>query len=354
MAQVEVTVKLAETIRRMRLENKQKAKDLAVLLGKSSAYITKLEKREILNVSEKDFATILSFLTEEKPSDEKMIEKVYEALRKNYSDEEIDDQIWFVNYDTIERKIPVPPLLVDEINEKMAANKITREYLLERVNANESLSEKENLSSNTPVNVWYAPNRRANETEEAQGRQKIKIDMDIELMSGVLDKKIDSINYTYMLALVFYLLKIELYADRKSTSYEQDVALMSQATDLLDRHQFYSTISKNRQMTNAAYKEENLQLLDEFDRENIKVVNDILKKIRLASKSDSRRANSCLISFSENLDWDLGFMLKVVEMEFNLLEDLSYSNKKQLLEKIEKLIAEYKYLPDEQKLIEHY
>ena len=54
------------------------------------------------------------------------------------------------------------------------------------------------------------------------------------------------------------------------------------------------------------------------------------------------------------MHWDLGFMLRVISMNFRDLERTSVSNKKSLIEEIEALINKYAEIPDQQNIIESY
>ena len=59
MAYVEVTKELGETIRNLRIQNKITGKELAEHVGRSPAYISKLEKAEIKNTDEDVFNEII-------------------------------------------------------------------------------------------------------------------------------------------------------------------------------------------------------------------------------------------------------------------------------------------------------
>ena len=43
-------------------------------------------------------------------------EEVFKTL---YGEEEIDEEIWFANFDTVYRNIPIPNSIVDYFNEKI-------------------------------------------------------------------------------------------------------------------------------------------------------------------------------------------------------------------------------------------
>ena len=54
-----------------------------------------------------------------------------------------------------------------------------------------------------PYNQWYSPEKKP------KGSQSIKIKLSLDIFNGILNKNIDSANYIFLQAIVYYLLKIE-------------------------------------------------------------------------------------------------------------------------------------------------
>ena len=203
MAKVYVTQELAETIKSIRLQNKILSKDLANIIDKSPAYVTKLEKGEIQTIDIDELNKIFNYIIGDDTSFDETIQKIYSVLKYIYTYEEIENQIWFSNYDTVKRKIPIPSSLIDEINVRIEALDVSREYLKKRINANESLSQAEVENPDIPFNQWYSPENKP------KGAQSIKINITDDILNGILDKTIDVTKYIYMLAISYYLIKIE-------------------------------------------------------------------------------------------------------------------------------------------------
>lgn len=347
MAKVYVTQELAETIKSIRLQNKILSKDLANVIEKSPAYVTKLEKGEIRTIDIDELNKIFNYIIGDDTSFDETIQKIYSVLKYNYSDEEIEHQIWFSNYDTIKRKIPIPSTLIDEINARIQDLNISRAYLKKRINANESLSQAEIENPDIPFNQWYSSENKP------KGAQSIKINITDDILNGILDKTIDITKYIYMLAISYYLIKIEKFKDIINVGDEEN-CIMSEAIDLLSKHKFYSLTAKSKALEAAASYEEQLELLNSFDKKNYELVNLILKKIRLISDDDIKTTNKYLEMLYKNLDWDLGFTLKIISLEFYRMEGKGYSIKKELVGKIEKLLNEYIEIPNEKTLFEKY
>lgn len=347
MAKVYVTQELAETIKSIRLQNKILSKDLAKFIDKSPAYVTRLEKGEIQTIDIDELNKIFNYIVGDDTSFDETIQKIYSVLKYNYSDEEIENQIWFSNYDTIKRKIPIPAALIDEINARLGVLNISRVYLKKRINANESLSKAEIDNADIPFNQWYSPENKP------KGAQSIKIYITDDILNGILDKTIDVTKYIYMLAISYYLIKIEKFKDVINVDDEEN-SIMSEAIELLSKHKFYSLTAKSKALDAAVSHEEQLELLNSFDKKNYELVNLILRKIRLISDDDIKTTNKYLEIFYKNLDWDLGFTLKIISLEFYRMENKGYSIKKELVDKIEKLVNEYIEISGEKILIEKY
>ena len=60
------------------------------------------------------------------------------------------------------------------------------------------------------------------------------------------------------------------------------------------------------------------ELLSSFDNTNIEIINDILAGLHVVSEHNIKSTNEQLGKFSKNMHWDLGFMLRLIGMEFTL------------------------------------
>ena len=134
-----ITPELTETLRSIRLQNKVQAKKLAEHLQKSPAYISKLENGGIQTIDTKELYNIFQFISRESNSME-VAEKIYKSLKIRYSSKEIEEQLWFTNYDTVDCLLPIPEALIQELNDRIKKLEISRQYLNERINANEALT----------------------------------------------------------------------------------------------------------------------------------------------------------------------------------------------------------------------
>lgn len=342
-----VTPELAETLRSVRLNNKIQVKKLAEHINKSSAFISKLESGNIQTIDTEDLYKILQYICNESNAAE-LANHIYQSLKIKYSAKEIEEQLWFVNFETVECLLPLPADLIDQLNARIKSLGISRQYLCSRINANEALTQEEVNDDSIVPNQWY-------HQKYAEGNaQSIKISMSEEHLCALLDKKHDIAPYVFIFVIMFYLLKIEKYGEIVSLSIEENTNLMEQATKELNHHKFYSISEKNRLLSERQTTEEVQDLLTSFDHDNIEIIGEILSGFQFASNHNIKTTNEQLKQFDQNMRWDLGFMLRVISLEFTLLAKTSVSNRKNLLQEINSLIIKYSNLPEAQNRIEEY
>ncbi|MCR5335331.1 MAG: helix-turn-helix domain-containing protein [Synergistes sp.] len=342
-----VTPELTETLRSVRLSNNIPAKLLAEHIKKSPAYVSKLERGGIQTIDTEELYSILKFITNQEDL-VGLADQIYKSLTVKYSRKEIEDQLWFTNFDTVECLLPIPDELIKEMNARIASLGISRQYLNNRINANEALSTADIEDKSIAFNQWY------HQKEIGGNAQSIKIKLSEQNQNGILDGRIDVAPYIFVFCIVFYLLKIEKYGDITAISDEENSDLMKAATSLLNSHKFLSISEKNALLAEQSSRDDFISLLSSFDKDNIDIINDILSGFRFASAQNIKSTNEQLKLFSQNMHWDLGFMLALISRDFKQLDKTSVSNKKKLLEEIGSLIEKFADLPDEQNLIEEY
>ncbi len=160
--------------------------------------------------------------------------------------------------------------------------------------------------------------------------------------------------YVFVFCILFYLLKIERFKDKVSISEEENVELMQKTTTLLNSYKFLSISEKNRLISEKQSREEIQEILSSFDNDNNEILKDIFSGFLFASQHNIKATNEQLKAFGDNMHWDLGFMLRLISMQFASLKKTSVSNRKSLLSEIENLIQKYSNLPADQNRIETY
>jgi predicted transcriptional regulator len=353
MAKFEVTQELASTIKAVRVQNNVSAKILADFIGKSQSYISKLEKAEIKTIEERELTAIFQFIYKEiengQESMNSILNKLYSTIKVQFSDDEIATQMWWNNYDTVSRRIPVPSEMIDDIVGRMEKLNLSSVELCRRINSNEGLSKDIKNIEKYDYNKWYA--------FIINNRMKfsfIKLNFSQEYIDNVLNKRISSVNYITMLSISFYLFKIEKYGERIEITEEENKELYYSVLNYLSSYRFFSIEERNRLEKLAKTEEEKEKLLSSFDKENQHLVNQVINKYKIFSEVDIQVCNKVFINYLKNLDWDIGFMMMLANIRFAELDDVSFSNKQKMLDEILEVVNKYKNLPDEQRKLNRY
>ena len=92
-------IKLSENIglqlKEFRTKYKVKGKDIAELLGKSSAYVSKLEKGQIHQIEKDELVKITNYITQSDEGYYLFCEKIAETADAK----ELNHNIWLINFD---------------------------------------------------------------------------------------------------------------------------------------------------------------------------------------------------------------------------------------------------------------
>lgn len=354
MARYDVTPELAATLKSIRIQHQISSKSVAEHIGKSQSFMSKLEKGDIKTIEETELTRILRFIFNYDDSNDQdflnaTLSTILDTLVLRFSQEEIDKQLWFYNYDTVLRLIPIPVELIEEISSRMSAMNLTSQYLCERINANEGISPKVTNSDAYPFNEW-----QAFVVDHRIEFSFIKMKLSSQEIDDILSRRIQSTNYVTLLSIVYYIFKIEAYGDQVTLEGPLDTRLMQEATDLLSSYKFFSLSEKNALRRKAQTQEEKDALLSSFDRENGEVIKEILAAFHVFSELDIARTTDNLIAFVKNLRWDRSFMMKLISTSFYEIEDISFSAKKEMLAEIQSIFTKYKELPEEKRRVEVY
>lgn len=346
MARYDVTPELASVIKSTRISHNVTAKAVAEQVGKSQAYISKLEKGELKSIDQDLLTDIFIFILGSEEAFQEYLNQsladLISSLTLRHDKNEIKKQSWFDNFDTVLRKIPIPDSLVDEINKMMIESNITVDDLVERINGNEGIRPPVDNIDFYPENTWIYIVKN--------GEIKhifIKMRLTKEQVENILTYRVKSTNYVSMQAIVYYILIIQLHFKQKDIPDNSYISLSHKTVDLLNKHQFFSLAEKDYLESQAKNEQEHNALISEFDKENSKTINEIIKVFKVFSDVDMLRTTDYLNHFKENLKWDSGFMMEIINLQFNSLIDTDINQRKNLLKEIDNLIKVYASTPSE-------
>lgn len=340
MAKVNVTKELAEKIKELRLINRVKAIDVAEHIEKSSTYISRLESGDIKTMDYDELLKIFYFISK----DENELEKFINKLTLEFDDNELDNQTWFLNFDTVERNIPVPNDLVDYINKKLSDLGFSIPFVVDYINKNEEIKDiirKHNLDlSKYKDNLWYPYDFKDEATAAF-----IIMKLDITIVTNILEKKADISNYVTIQSILYNLLRLEQEL-KGPLSEEENSAIRNETSKILKLYKFYNTKEKNMLLNAAVTEQELNSQLNEFDIKNRAVVNELIGQILYLSDWNVKYTNEKLTLLNKNFEWDVSFALSIASLPYYELNNISKSLKSNFLADIKKLIEDYKSKPE--------
>lgn len=353
MAKYDVTIELATLIKSIRIREKVTAKSIAEHIGKSQSYFSKLEKAEIKSIEQDELIDIFHFILGSEDAFQNFLNSslfdIIKASDVRFSDEEIKNKMWYCNFDQVLRLIPIPGSLIDYLTHEMENNNISLKYLCDRINGNEGIADSiENLADYSYNTCHYIADK---------GKLKhifVKMKVDLAEIEKILTKEVDSTNYITMSSMVFYVNIIKKYGYDKNIPSDEYSEITHETTNILNSHKFYSLEERQYLEQTAKNDAEREALISEFDRKNAETINSIIDFFKLCSDIDNLKTTKRLNSFKKNLDWDGGFILRLISYNFYEIDNVSLDEKQHLLNEIYDLINKYKNKPTNDKTVQFY
>lgn len=349
MARFEVTKELSDALKTLRIENNIPSKEVAAHLNKSASFISKLEKGELKTVEVDELLEVLRYITNNQYEQDEAITELFRTLSVKYKASEIKEMLFASNFDEVYRAIPIPETLVRDVNERMSSLGMSVDYLVYRINSNESIPVGTENLEHYPTNlfaIYKLPNGKKG--------QFIKLQVDKSVIESILARKTTSTNHITLRAIVFYLIKAELYGEKTELDSSELQIVTEKARVYLEQYQIYSLHRKAEIMQELTNKKELEMKLSKHDIENIMVSENIYSLIDLYSQFDIETANKELSSLVENMKWDAPLIMRIAGLDFRKLGDCSYRIKKQMLDEIEAVLEKYCKMPMSVKTMEQY
>lgn len=338
MAKINMTEMLGTKLKELRIKKGVKSKDVALHIGKSAAYLTKLEKGEIKQLEQDVLIKIIHYITGDSEGFNKFIENV--AISSD--DDTLQEDEWFMNFDLIERKIPIPKTLIEYINLQMELLHISIHDLTSFINRNEDLNSAFFKSIDVKLddldkNTWYMRKEILDE-QNVKEHWFVIVSYTEDEIESILQSKSDVCNHTTMFAILYHIQKMK-YKQEANTLNIYDI--QDEVESLLKKHKFCSLGYRSKLIRQARTQEEFENLLSEFDRNNQKIITNILAHFSFMSDFDIKYTNAKLEKVLENLDNDRSFALSFMAIPLIDMKHISVLKKKKFLEEIGELIKKF-------------
>ena len=337
MAKIELTKELSMLIKTLRIENDIKSSELAAKLNKSVAYITKLENYDFKNIDFNVLINILKFVGrfEEKSKEEfnDFINRTLEKCRVELDEEEIKRQKWISKFDKETRQIPIPSSLTDFIKNKIEELGMTPKEIINIINRNDELND--DALKKFDLNKYEENSLIIEHISTEDGistLEFVRFNLKLTLIDDIISKKIKTINYITILVIIKTLFKLDNF-DKNTAS--------KKATQILQENKFYTLKEKKLLLKKKRNHLEIENLLSDYDKENIRYVNEVIQHFQMLSDWQIDYTNQKLDNLSKSLDMDAPFALAIIGQEFYKLDKLKIEDKKRFLDKLNDLINNF-------------
>lgn len=340
-------------LKEFRTQYQVKGKDVAEHINKSPAYISKLEKGQIQQIDKKELVEITNFITKSNDGYNLFCEKrVAEAKATD-----LDNDIFFLNFDLIDRQIPINSELITAIKNKMEELEISSEGLATYINQNEDLTpeflrEHKIDSEAIERNIWVSY-YEADSIEYPY--RLIFLNYSSERIEKFINNKIKKCEYMLPFAIMYHLFKLS--CKREGIYINDDVMnkCKIQAEEFLLDYKCYSLSVQARFSRQASTKDEYIKLLNDSDVNNMEYMSDIITKITLLSQSDVVYTNEKLKNIVDNFEQcNITFPLAFMATSLVEIKDLQSSLKRQFLDEVKSLVQKYAEIASTDENVEKY
>lgn len=345
MPKIIVDTKLAETLKSMRIDRKLPAKELAAKWGKSASYLSKLENGTIKSIELDDLVHCLKLIVGTESSDE-FIAELTKTVTFKYTKDEIDQLLWMGNFDEVYRRIPVPEGFIAAATELLQTHDISPAQLVDQINTNEFMPQQLRDDPKVPTNVWVG----------GVDGTYVKMQLTYSDIERLLSREKKKSNYITLFAIVIYLFRLIDYAQIETYTVNSDEynTLAKKARAYLESFRIYTLTRKANLVEQANSEQEIGEKLSLYDRENLRIIEDVHDALAFYSDFDVATANQQIKQFTENLHWDSPFIMQIAGLPFDKLGQCSFRIKKSIIMQIKQIIDETLDIPEEQRRLEQY
>ena len=343
MAKVIVDKGLAGTIKAIRTQNGIAGKDLATELKKSPSYISKLEGGEIASIDSDDLIKCFRFISKESEFED-VLDTVFKTITIKFSKEEINEMLWLYNFDTVYRRIPVPDGFAKTYYDLLEEKKISYDQLAHVINQNIFIPKNILSKRNLPDNEWF----------EFGGNTYIKMSVRSQDLKEIIEGDTIKTNYVVLQAIVLYCIVLINYSDLEEPDENVSKTINEKTASILEEYKVYTWTQKQELIEKAFNEQEIYNKLSFHEQENINVIGQFNPLLQLYSYYDVESANRLISEFTNNMRWEAPLIMEIAGLPFYKLGQCSFRLKKELLEKIRKLLDEALNMPETEKKREQY
>lgn len=337
----DVTPELATLLKTMRVHNGVSSKDVAEHLGKSPSYLSKLEGGGVRTTDKEQLKDMLTFIAGGADFYDVVLPEVASLLLGTIAGSRLVDQVWFLQYDVIERPVSVPEGMARDIALNFDSMHITLKQVAEFINANVDSEMSTAFPANQVIAMEYSGSRRL----------LIRADIPESAIEQVIRGKAPTTSYIILHTIVHTMFRMQRHAGVQTKLPPADaISLLNSTAEYMGRWEIHSLVGFSHYLASEEFITGQMPLANTQSG----IVERISAQLTEVIDHDSLNAISELNAFSKSLDWDPAFALKVIGMPFYKLNGMSFANKRKLVEEMLALVERYDAMDDFERKIESY
>lgn len=336
MPKYAVTQNMGAALKSLRIRQGKKAIDVANSIGKTGAYISKLENATLKTIQEKDLINIIKTLSSDKDEFSNNIELLLSNTLPQYSKEEAEDKEWKLNLELFYQKFSIPDQYLTLVKEKMSALNITSKELTDYINSNSDLYNNESFTKEqldaADKNHWYFND----------GNSFIVINIKEKDLEKVLsnDKNIQ-VNYSMLLCILVSLFRLEKLPHDEAYKKAYKILSDLQILTISEKISIMRSYDKSNKMHTILDQRGN-ERLPESDRKLLTSLYDFVKKTNSFAQIHSiDYVNKKMDTMISNLDKDPILFMGYIGVDLERMKDCDISIKREFINAIKDLIDEY-------------
>ncbi len=336
-----ITHELALLIKTLRVQNGINAKDLAAHLEKSPSYVSKLESGQLRRVEKETLTETLCFCTGTSDFYGEALPIVVRTLQGMLNTENIVEQVWLMHYDAVERVVDMPSGMVADISHNLEEMGVSVGEMVQFLNANIDSEAPASFPANQMIALDYNGSKRVT----------ARIEISEETVHNLLKGKVSETYYFILHTIIHAMFRLKYYSGVKNKLPPDEAIKVLQHTALyMGRWNVHSLMGYSHFLSSDEFVAHQLPLAV-GDAGVVDSIADILREI---STHDTLQTVGQLSAFRDTLTWDPAFALKLMSIPFAELEDLSFANKRELINDIQALVDRYSSMSELKRRLENY
>ena len=337
----DVTPELASLLKTVRVRNGVSSKDVAEHLGKSPSYLSKLEGGSVRTIDEDQLKDILGFIFSGADFYGVVMPEVAGLLLGTLESARLVDQVWFLQFDVIERPVIVPGGMARDMAHNFDSMHMTAKQAADFINSNIDSEMSTAFPANQIIAMDYNGSRRL----------LIRPDLSEKVVDQVIHGDVSMTSYFVVYTIVHSMFRLQMFPGvQTKLPPAEAVALLNSAAEYMGRWEVHSLVGFSHFLTSEEFIEYQIPLASTQSG----IVERIASQLSEIVDHDSLNAISELNAFNKTLDWDPAFALKVMGLPFSKLNGMSFANKRKLIAEISALVDRYDDMDDFERKIESY